>query len=786
MTPLNITGTPIIQQLEQELSCAPNGLPRVAALNAWCWEAWCYNPLLAWKRVNEAQQLADSLWHSGHDVQPVLAESLLCKVHLLIRMKRMREITSEVASAALVFNQSANVYGTLRCYWLQALHYAALAEEGQSLSLLQSLLQEPAITEHPLVLGRVQLLMGSLLMRMGEGQAAISHLEAAANTFSDACHPLLQGQALAEWTNALLLHDRPRAVIDLANSALPLQRHQMDWYSQVITLQCVIRAHLHLEDVPSARQYLSGYAMISHYIESILGPHYQLMLQAKVEHKDGNLQQADAYITSALSLRSDIIGPYEAIKLYETAAMIYEAGGKYEQALKCAREAARIQRERLSKARQNVARAVHLPSMMNIVNRTIAQQQSTANQLRARLDELSRLLDMFSEVASNLNVGYVASLSLDAAMRLSNADAGFFAIFDGDMWRLQAILGSYESLQIDISDVLQHALEARRVIVLPQGQVNVKGLPVYPPSRSRILVPLYVATRLIGLLNIETTNPQRFNAGVCKLVETMQSFVAIALDNALLYEHMARQNQELTTALAHVTRLENLKTNMIRLASHDLKQPLTSLNLYLSMIKRELGPQLKDTHRSHLDAMKKAITHMEQLIEDILSLERIEQIALKPPDDTFDLLEICRDEVQRLRPQADKKQQTLTFETSMSQALVRGDRTYLSRAVDNLINNALKYTRTGGKIQVRLYAVQQQLRFEVEDNGVGISPDDQPHIFKPSYRASNPLVQHVSGTGWGLYLVKKIVETHNGTVGFNSQLGVGSTFFFCLPLETTV
>ncbi len=614
MMRFNITDTPMIQQLQHALDSAPGGLPKVAALNAWCWEAWCHAPSLTLQRVNEALQLAYDLPSSDNRARLVLADSLLCKAHLLIRMNRVHEVNREIADAAQIFSQSADITETLRCDWLEALRCAALNEERQALSVLQSLLQEPTTMLHPLVLGRVQLLMGSLLMRMGEGQAAISHLEAAANTFSDARHPLLHGQALAAWTNALLLHDRPRAVIDLANSALPLQRHQMDWYSQVITLQCMIRAYLHLDDVPNARKYLNGYAMIAHYIESILGPHYQLMLQAKVEHKDGNLQQADAYITSALNLRSNIIGPYEAIKLYETAAMIYEAVGEYEQALKYEREAARIRRERLNKARQDVARAVCLPSTTNICSHTTPQQQSTDNQLRARLEEFSRLLDMFSEVTSSLNVSGVANLSLDAAMRFSNADAGFFAVLYNDSWRISSVVGNYESLRIVVSGTLQRALETCCVLVPPEGQVHVKGLPICPASKMRILVPLYVAKRLVGLLNLETAKPQRFNASVCRLMERLQPLVAVALDNALRHERLAQENQALSASLKQ---LESLKNDMIRLVSHDLKQPLTKLRLYLSTLRQEVERQLTGKQKDYFNTVAEALSSVEHLINNL-------------------------------------------------------------------------------------------------------------------------------------------------------------------------
>lgn len=777
-----IATTTIIQQLRETLDRSTDGLARVVALNNWCWEAWCYDPKLAQQRADEARQLAYDLIENGHDAWSALGDSLLCVAHLLIRMNRADQITSEIADAAMMFSYVSDVGGLLRCRWLQALHHAYLNEDYQALGLLHLLLQESTINDHPLVLGRVQMLLGTVLARMGESASAFNYFEAAVNTFQAVKHPLLQGQALAAQVVALMSHGHSLRVIQLAQTALPLQRGQMDWYSQARTLRCLIRAHLQLGDVINARKYLESFVMIAGHIDSILSPHYRLMLQAEVEYYAGYLQQADAYMSSAMLMLAHLQNPYEVIELREMAAMIYQAQENYEWALMHMREVSILQDKLLKKAQQRLASATHMPHMMVSFGYTVQHQQTETLQLKARLDELKHLLDMFSEVTSNLNVSYVANLSLDAAMRLSNADAGFFAVNDEDTWRIQNVLGAYSSLDFDVSKALQPTLDLSRVVVLGVEQLELEGLPVYPASKMRILMPLHIGDRLIGLLNVETTKPQRFNPNILDLMNTMQSFVSIALDNALLYERLAKQNHELADSLARVTRLENLKTDMIRLASHDLKQPLTILRLYLSMIYHTTASYLTDTQMGYVKSMQNAISIMESLITDILSLERIEEVALNLPDTVFDLLSICREQVQLVQVQAADRQQTLTFVTQLAQAPVRGDESQVREAVSNLISNALKYTLECGTIQVRVYTLQKRVCFEIQDNGIGIAPEDHAHIFQPSYRVSNQQTQNISGTGWGLYLVKKIIETHDGTVGFTSQPGVGSTFFFELPL----
>jgi len=183
-----------------------------------------------------------------------------------------------------------------------------------------------------------------------------------------------------------------------------------------------------------------------------------------------------------------------------------------------------------------------------------------------------------------------------------------------DSWRIPSVVGNYESLRIAVSGTLQHALEARRVLVLPKGKMHVAGLPIYPASKMRILVPLYVANRLVGLLNLETAKPQRFNASVYRLMKRLWPLVAVALDNALQHERLAQQNQALDASLKQ---LEGLKNDMIHLVSQDLKQPLTKLRLYLSILRREVERQLTDKQRDYFNTMAEALSSIEHLIKNL-------------------------------------------------------------------------------------------------------------------------------------------------------------------------
>jgi signal transduction histidine kinase len=134
------------------------------------------------------------------------------------------------------------------------------------------------------------------------------------------------------------------------------------------------------------------------------------------------------------------------------------------------------------------------------------------------------------------------------------------------------------------------------------------------------------------------------------------------------------------------------------------------------------------------------------------------------------------------RAAADQKHQRLNAAVPSGKVEVFGDRQHLSQLIDNLIDNAIKYTPEKGLIQVRLRVEGGDMVFEVEDSGIGISPQYQQRVFERFYRVDKARSQSLGGTGLGLSIVKNIAERHNGSVNVISQLGVGSIFTFRMPV----
>jgi signal transduction histidine kinase len=226
--------------------------------------------------------------------------------------------------------------------------------------------------------------------------------------------------------------------------------------------------------------------------------------------------------------------------------------------------------------------------------------------------------------------------------------------------------------------------------------------------------------------------------------------------------------------------LNRLKTHMIRMASHDLKNPLALLVGYLDMIWDDVSRNVLPDPR-YIDSLYKAINRMETLIASLLDTDHDDQNTplQRLPVDPYALLQAVLEDME---PIAAQKSHQIVQNFQPNLRAIRGDFIQLREALDNLLSNAIKYTPNGGTITISVYVEDERMNFNVEDTGYGIPADQQARIFEPYFRASHHATGHIEGTGVGLSLVKEVVGRHGGNVWFTSTEGSGSTFGFWLPM----
>ena len=226
--------------------------------------------------------------------------------------------------------------------------------------------------------------------------------------------------------------------------------------------------------------------------------------------------------------------------------------------------------------------------------------------------------------------------------------------------------------------------------------------------------------------------------------------------------------------------IERMRVDFVANASHELRTPLASL---LGFVETLQGPARNDerARERFLGIMREQGLRMARLVDDLLSLSRIEQRAHVAPDTPVDLAGIAREIVDSLALMAREREVTLTLNTPREALLVPGDRDELLRLMENLVENAIKYGKQGGEVRINVEAGVDEASFSVRDDGPGIAPEHLPRLTERFYRVDTAASREAGGTGLGLAIVKHIVLRHRGRLTIESKAGEGATFKANLP-----
>ena len=233
--------------------------------------------------------------------------------------------------------------------------------------------------------------------------------------------------------------------------------------------------------------------------------------------------------------------------------------------------------------------------------------------------------------------------------------------------------------------------------------------------------------------------------------------------------------------VTHFKELDALKSEFVSTVSHDLRSPLTLIRGYSTML--QMVGELNEQQTSYLQKIISGVESMSRLVNNLLDLSRIEggvglQLERLPAQELIETV------VGELQLQAAQKRIQLSMQLlPAGELLLEADHALLQQALQNLVENAIKYTESGGKVLVHLSLQDDQVVYEVRDNGIGIAPADQHRLFEKFYRAARKGMKSERGSGLGLAIVKSIVERHGGQVWVESQLGKGSNFYLVIPLR---
>ena len=307
--------------------------------------------------------------------------------------------------------------------------------------------------------------------------------------------------------------------------------------------------------------------------------------------------------------------------------------------------------------------------------------------------------------------------------------------------------------------------------VLPDSHEDLRAMMRWLGADRVVVCPLTAREELLGyaVLAFRGTRP-RLTPGERDAIAEVGRELGRVVYQARVLETEQRLVQELRE-------LARYRSELIATISHELKTPLTAIMGHAELIE-DRYPTLSSIH-----AITRNAHRLNRLVANLLHYSRVQGLR-DTVRSAVDLVELCEASVDLLAIRASQQAVTLRFERPDHPVVVFGDAEELGRVIDNLVDNAVKYTPELGEVVVSMSATPEQVRVEVADTGMGISEADSGNVFSAFHRSTNPNALSIPGTGLGLPIALRIAEAHGGSIEVDSEPGKGSTFRFTLPLRS--
>lgn len=279
-----------------------------------------------------------------------------------------------------------------------------------------------------------------------------------------------------------------------------------------------------------------------------------------------------------------------------------------------------------------------------------------------------------------------------------------------------------------------------------------------------------------------------------QMLSTASDELALAIQNGLRFEEISQFNKRLRTEIDQATKelrrsnrqlhqIDEVKDEFLSIASHQLRTPLTSIKGYISMVLDGDVGKITPQQRHLLEEAFNSSQRMVSLIEDFLNMSRLQTGRFIIDKEDTDVYELVKNEVDNLRSTAKSHDLALRFDAKNEFPIMNIDDGKIRQVIMNFIDNAIYYSKPDTTIRIAMHKKAGQLMFEVHDTGIGVPIQEQARLFSKFYRASNARRRRPDGTGVGLYLAKKVITAHGGSIIFHSTENKGSTFGFKLPLS---
>jgi PAS domain S-box-containing protein len=325
------------------------------------------------------------------------------------------------------------------------------------------------------------------------------------------------------------------------------------------------------------------------------------------------------------------------------------------------------------------------------------------------------------------------------------------------------------------------------------GQVAATSEPIYVPDvykmddfiffdrdfHSLLTVPLSTQNQVIGTMSIDHHLPDAFSTDDERLVTIAAAQAAVAIENAQLFQDLQERAASLARAYEDLKEIDRIKDELVQNISHELRTPLTFVRGYVDLLLGgDMGP-LNEQQRQSLEVVSKKTAAVTKLVNNIVLLQQLEHSTLQLA--LTDVVTVATEVLTEAQATADQQGISFHLDAPPNLPLVLGDPNRLTLVFHNLLNNAIKFSLSGGEVRVKLEELPECIQVSISDQGIGIAQDQLARIFERFYQIDGSATRRFEGTGLGLTIAKRIVEAHAGRIWAKSRLGKGSTFCFTLP-----
>lgn len=397
-------------------------------------------------------------------------------------------------------------------------------------------------------------------------------------------------------------------------------------------------------------------------------------------------------------------------------------------------------------------------------------KDASREELENQLARAEALIVLSRVLTSTLNLPTLLTLITNAACEITNSEGSSILLLDSKSGELyfEAATGGSSSIKRVIvpldSSIAGQVCKTGAPIKVSDAQRDArlyKGADEQSSftTRSLLAVPLKVKDKTIGVLEAVNKKGGEFSDQDTETLTTLAAQAAIAIENARLFE----------------------QSDQIAEMVHELRTPLTGIVAYSEMLQiPNIQPEMVQQFARTIHSEAQRLT---QLVNDFLDLARLESGRAKISRERVQLAALIQEAIAIIQPQAAARSITIQPHVADDLPEIIGDTQRLKQVMVNLLSNATKYNRDGGQIDVRARAAEKYIEVQIQDTGRGIAPKDLAHMFEKFYRVSDA-EGWTQGTGLGLSIVKQIIEAHGGKIGIESEVGVGTTVTFRLPLSS--